>query len=280
MCVCGNIVCKVNQYKSIEKFVMEIGFKFYRFTLDYQEICNLPCFLNPLKMSINKGLLDLFFPEHCLHCGDKTVVDNNIPLCFKCELKLDTAYTDGLQNPLIINRFKGILPIHLGFSLFYYSKAGVSQSLIHEAKYRGQTKLFVHYGKILGNRIKEEIASESVDLIVPIPNHWFKRIRIGYNQADIFAQALGKSLSMSVLDNALAKRFDLRSQTKRNKTQRLIHLQNLYRLGVSKNSIKGKHVLLIDDVITSGATVETCANLLLKAGARKISIASFMVVKS
>lgn len=231
-------------------------------------------------MSIDKGLLDLFFPEHCLHCGDKTVVNNTISLCFKCELKLDTAYTDGLQNPLIINRFKGILPLHLGFALFYYSKEGVSQSLIHEAKYRGHTKLFAHYGAVLGNRIKTEIERESVDLIISIPNHWFKRVRLGYNQADIFAQALGKSLSVPVLGTALAKRFDLRSQTKRNKTQRLIHLKNLYALGKSNAQVKNKHVLLIDDVITSGATVETCANLLLQAGAKTISIASFMVVKS
>ncbi len=232
-------------------------------------------------MSIKKGLIDLFFPEHCLHCGAKTIVQNTVSLCLPCEAQLEVAFLDVNGQNSLRNKFKGIFDVKHAFSLYVFSLEGVSQSLIHEAKYKNKMYLFEHYAKILAHKTITHnlFDSELPDLIVPVPNHWFKRMKTGYNQAEVFAKSFGDYLGVHLESNALKKHFDMYSQTKRNKVNRLLRLKTLYSHSKNSFKLKDKHVLLIDDVITSGATIETCVNLLLKADVKKISVVSFMMVK-
>ena len=231
-------------------------------------------------MSIFKGLLDLFFPSCCLHCNSKMTIQQKIPLCVSCEAKLESASKHGVKNQFLLNRFKGLIDFELCSAMYYFSKDGVSQSLIHEAKYKKQIYILEYYGKILADRVKlnEEFSENLPDLVIPIPNHWLKRMKLGFNQSEVLANAFSKELSKTMYTNVLVKSYDSSTQTKLKKLDRLLHLKSLYSIK-NQSSVKGKHVLIMDDVITSGATIETCANLLLDAGASKVSVGAFMLVR-
>ena len=225
------------------------------------------------------NLQELFFPEECLHCGAKTKAQNNIPLCFNCELQLESGWKRGFNNELLINRFKGIIDLEHTIIQYYFSLDGVSQSIIHEAKYKKQTYILKHYGFVMGSKIESNnLLFNYPDLIVPVPNNWIKKLTLGYNQAEIYSNEIAIRIGIDHSTKILKKRHDGKSQTKRNKLQRLKHLTYLYYI-TNKDKIVNKHILLVDDVITSGATVETCANLLLQAGAKKVSVLAFMLVK-
>ena len=228
-----------------------------------------------------KGLLDLFFPEYCIHCNKKIRTVGKLPLCMSCEIQLDSAWRDGVKNVLLLNRFKGIMPLHYGFSMLYFTNNGVSQTLIHEAKYHGQTHIFSYYGKILGYKMKQEIHlfEDKPEIVIPVPNNWIKRLKLSYNQAAVFAVEIAKTLDVPMKENILRKARDRSSQTKRSKVERLHELQKMYSLTGNARQVQGRHVLLVDDVITSGATIEICCQLLLQAGVAKISVCSFMLVK-
>lgn len=244
-------------------------------TILYRSIFILPSIMNQFK----RYLSELFFPESCMHCGEKTKIENNIALCFSCELQLEPAWEKEAQNKFLIDRFKGLVQLENAFVQYYFTLSGVSQSLIHEAKYNKQTNILKHYGYVMGKKLSVNTAFKTTpDLVVPIPNNWRKKLKIGYNQAAIYAQEIASGLEIKHETTILKKRHDSTSQTKRNKLQRFEHLSNLYYL---KNSskIKGKHILLVDDVVTSGATIETCTSLFIKAGAAKVSVLAFMLVK-
>jgi ComF family protein len=216
-------------------------------------------------------LTDLFFPEHCLHCQKKTISRNNLALCIDCEIQLESAFKEKGEQSEIVNKFKGIFPISQAFSMFYFAKEGVSQSLIHEAKYLKQLHVFEYYGKVLSWQliVNEGFNADKPDYIIPVPNHWFKRLQLGYNQAEVFAKSIAKDLNIKVLTGILKKKYDSSTQARLAKLSRLNHVQNLFYIADNKNQLAGKNILLVDDVITSGATIEVCAKLLLESGVKK-----------
>lgn len=226
-----------------------------------------------------KGVTDLFFPDLCVHCQEKTALENNIPLCLKCELQLEEAFSLDLKNDCLLDKFKGLVKLEYGICQYYFAEEGVSQSLIHAAKYQGILSIFHKQAESLSNKILDIGWPENKkpDIMVVVPNHWVKKLRLGYNQAEEYAKVLSKELSIP-LKSVLKKRRSNRSQAKSDKFNRLQNLKSRYSLA-SKMNLKDKHILLVDDVITTGATVEVCAQLLKDAGAMKISVCSFLVVK-
>ena len=145
-------------------------------------------------------LEELFFPEECLHCGAKNAIKNNIPLCFNCELQLEPGWKKGRNNELLMNRFKGIIGLEHTIIQYYFSLDGVSQSIIHEAKYKKQTNILKHYGFVMGKKIEaNDLLPNSPDLILPVPNNWMKKLILGYNQAEIYSHEIAKSLKIKHL---------------------------------------------------------------------------------
>ena len=224
------------------------------------------------------SFLDLFFPSTCVYSGDKILFNRDLPISFSSEAQLVPSRNDDLINPELEQKFKGLFPYKYLLSSFIFSEGGVCQSLVHQAKYKGQTHIFEHYAGVISNEIKERFSNSIPDVIIPVPNHWYKRFKKGFNQAEILSHGLSKGMKISHEPMGLRKRADFSSQTKNNKLNRLKRLKTLYKVKKSQ-SIHGKHVLLVDDVVTSGATIETCANHLLKAGAKQVSIYCFAVVK-
>jgi len=227
-----------------------------------------------------RGVTDLFFPELCVHCNEKTSLENKISLCLRCELQLEDAFTLDLKNSYLLDKFKGLVKIEYGISQYYFAEEGVSQSLIHAAKYEGVLPVFHYHAEILSNKILDVGWPDNhrPDKVVAVPNHWLKRLRLGYNQAEEYAKILSEKLEIPLDHKILRKRKNKLSQAKSDKLSRIQNLKSSYEL-IKRVDLKGKHVLLVDDVITTGATIEICAQLLRAAGAEKISVCSFMVVK-
>ena len=227
-----------------------------------------------------KGVVDLFFPELCVHCNEKTSLENKISLCLRCELQLEDAFRLDFKNNYLLDKFKGLVKIEYGISQYYFAEEGVSQSLIHAAKYEGILPIFHYQAEVLSNKIIDSGWPDhhSPDIMVVVPNHWKKKLRLGYNQAEEYAKILSRKLDIPLNHKILRKRKGNISQAKSDKLSRIQNLKSSYEL-MNRVDLKGKHVLLVDDVITTGATIEICAQLLKIAGAEKISICSFMVVK-
>lgn len=232
-------------------------------------------------MSLNlSALIDLVFPRFCIHCNVKIKPDKYTIICLDCELKLGEATDSGIANPMLVSKFKGIFPYHGLISQFYFVKHGVLQSLIHLAKYKNRPDVLRHYGKLMGHWMNHhpEVQNDLPDCIVVVPNHWLKRQKLGYNQAWVYGNAISKLTKIPMAKNALVRIKNRDSQTSRSKESRLHNLKEVYAVKRGKKLI-GKHVLLVDDIITSGATVEVCADLLIKQGVGKLSVLCLGVVK-
>ena len=152
--------------------------------------------------------------------------------------------------------------------------------MMHAFKYKEEKYIGQQLGKLLGENFRNHLSGDLPELLVPVPLHRDKLISRGFNQSEIIATSLGEATGTKVLPNALVKLIDTHSQTQMSRTERMENLKNVF--AVSEKALpllKGRHVLLIDDTVTTGATLESCARQLLNNGAQKVSVACIAMAK-
>jgi len=222
-----------------------------------------------------QDLLALFFPESCYACSGVLARGEKF-ICTNCNIKL--PYTDfhehgaTEQNPLQ-RRFWGKVPVRFAFSYLYFRSKGRVQRLLHQLKYKGAKELGEHLGKRYGSILQEHQYHENFDLIVPVPLHKYKLRKRGYNQSEYFALGLAAAMDVPVKANVLVRTINTTTQTHKDRYNRWQNVEQVFEVA-KPDLIKDKHILIVDDVLTTGATLEACAVALLNAGASEVSIAT------
>lgn len=223
------------------------------------------------KMNFLKNLFNLFFPDVCLSCKLQ-LSTNEKTICTRCRHDFPLTEFTNYPNNLVEKRFIGRIPIIEATALLYFHKKGKSQQLIHELKYKGHQEIGAFLGNWLGDEILESNRFKKLDFIVPVPLHPKKLKKRGYNQLTKFGKALSKKLEIPFIEDKLMKGGSTETQTLKGKIGRWRNVQELFELN-DISYFENKHLLLIDDVITTGATMESCCNELFKTKNVKISIA-------
>lgn len=217
-----------------------------------------------------KSLLNLFFPKLCNGCNT-LLLNNETVICVKCRHELPFTYHHQIENNEIMQKFYGILPIEQATAMLYFHSKGIAQELIHNLKYRKQQEIGTILGNIYAHELIETNKISKVDYIVPTPIHKKRLQERGYNQVATFCEALSKELQIPIENELLFRTKHTKTQTKKSKAKRAELLSNNFDVKAKDHHI-GKHYLLIDDVITSGATIEACAKKLLEIPDSKVSL--------
>ncbi|MTB52291.1 ComF family protein [Lewinella sp. W8] len=209
-----------------------------------------------------EGISTLFFPRLCLSCERPLAAQQELQLCVPCfESLAFTDYWTLPENP-VTDRLAGRLPLQRGVALLYFNRDTVCQSLIHALKYNNRPEIGRQLGKLLGQKLREAPGFEDLSGIVPVPIHAKRRHQRGYNQAEIIAAGVAEALSLPVYPDALLRRQFAGSQTKRDRMARLDNVRTSFQAG--RGDFSNQHLLLIDDVLTTGATLDFCGNALLE----------------
>jgi len=220
--------------------------------------------------SVN-DFFSLFFPNFCFGCNDGLMKGEEI-LCTNCLAELPLLdYYQSDDNP-IMNRFIGRMPLKHGWALLKFQKSGIVQNLLHQLKYNNHPEIGEKLGKILAARLVENGHSAAFDLLIPVPLHKNKKRMRGYNQSAMIAKGISEVLQIPFSDSVVVRIAATKTQTKKSKIERWENVNYAFQVA-DPNLISGKRILVIDDVITTGATIEACAKSLLEAGASAISIA-------
>ena len=219
-----------------------------------------------------KGLLNLFFPKSCAGCHSFLLSDE-IVICTSCRHEIPLTNHHKTINNETFQKFYGKLPVEFASSLFYFHKKGIVQEMIHKLKYKGHEEI----GETIGNWYAEDLKLlehfATIDLIIPVPLHKKKFRERGYNQVTKFGEALSKGLEIPYNDAILVRNVYSKTQTRKNLLGRTAVIENIFDVRFSE-AHHNKHFLLIDDVITTGSTLEACGRALLKIPGAKISIVS------
>ncbi len=230
-----------------------------------------------LGKRIFDDFLSLFYPRLCLACG-QNIPANQGDICITCQYHLPkTNFHLEKENPLT-EHFWGRVNIHSGAALYFFTRGSRTQKLIHNLKYKGKQQIGVKLGEVYGTSLKSSPYFHQVNLIVPVPLHPRKEKIRGYNQSDAFAIGLSKSMSIPWSKNALQRIEMTDTQTKKSRMERFENVQSVFQVK-DESALKGKHILLVDDVLTTGATLEACANQILKVPDTKISLATIAFAK-
>lgn len=214
----------------------------------------------------------LIFPQSCASCG-KSLYKNEKCICTSCTYQLPKTNFHLLKDNPIAKTFWGRVPIYSSGAFYEFNKGGKVQELIHQLKYKGQKSIGFAIGELYGLELKKSADFKSVNLVIPVPLHVKKQKKRGYNQSDSFAQGLAKSLHAETNTNILLRKGQSESQTSKSRFKRWQNVESAFQLSSDKD-LAGKHILLVDDVVTTGATLEACAQTLQKIPNVKISVAT------
>jgi ComF family protein len=228
-------------------------------------------------MNFFNELLNLFFPNVCCTCG-KNLVKNEEMMCFLCRSELPKVnYTDPNKNELK-DRFAGKLNIEFAFAALNFYKSGITQRLLHQLKYKNRPEIGAFFGRMLGQQVVNSGIAQMVDLIYPVPLHPKKERRRGYNQSYFIAQGISETTGIAVIANNLQRTKHSESQTGKSRASRWESVKDAFTVR-QPEKISARSILLVDDIVTTGATIEACGHQLLEANAKKISVAALAVAK-
>ena len=220
-------------------------------------------------------LINLFYPKICQIC-DNPLLKNEQIICLKCLHELPvTNYHLNNENP-VKKVFYGRVPLENATSLLIFKKKGSVQKLIHQLKYKGQQEIGPFLGIWLGAELEKIPGYSEIDAVIPVPLHKLRLRSRGFNQVEGFGKEIAKALKIPYLDQVLLKKSFSSTQTIKERLARWGNIEETFFLA-RPQVIRNKHVLLVDDLITTGATLEACANTIKQAGGVKISIASMAV---
>ena len=228
-----------------------------------------------MQLFFNNPLTDFFnllYPRLCPACN-QLLKHAEKELCIRCAY--DLPYTDFHRypdNPLA-KQFWGRVPLHAAMALLYFSKGGRTQNLIHQLKYKDQPEIGLLLGRSIGSRLMQSDSYAGIDVLLPVPLHPRRERKRGYNQSDYIARGISEVMNIPVNKKILFRNTATVTQTKKDRYQRFENLQHAF-IVKQPTAIFNKHVLLVDDVITTGATLEACAQAIQLCQPLKISLAA------
>ena len=204
--------------------------------------------------------------------------DNEEFICTSCRHKLPLTNFHLNDDTSIEKIFYGRVQIENATSLLRFQKKGIVQNLLHNLKYRKQEKIGKYLGSWLGHQLKNLDKYQSIDAVVPVPIHKMKLRKRGYNQVSKFGREIADILKTDYIDDVLIKTSSTKTQVFKKRLSRWQDSNDMLSLK-NKHKISGKHILLVDDIITTGSTLEACSNVLLQAPDIKISIATMAITE-
>ena len=214
----------------------------------------------------------LLYPRNCEGCGTDVLNEPDI-LCLKCLHQLpETGFCTAANNP-VEKTFYGRLNITAAGTAYYFTKDSLLQHLMFQLKYRNNKEVGFYLGKQLGYLLQNAERFSDVDALVPLPLNPKKEMKRGYNQAAVICEGIASVWKKPVLKETVIRTLFTDTQTQQDRVHRWQNMQNVFAVA-DKNAIDGKHILLVDDVITTGATLEACGAVILNAAVAKLSIAA------
>ena len=226
---------------------------------------------NSTAPEIFEDFVSLFFPRYCRGCHNSLVKGEDL-VCTNCILEMPKShYHLEAENPFY-QKFRGRLPVRHVMTLFKFVKESRVQQLLHALKYKHQPEIGQMLGRVYGQDLLDANFKNAFDLIVPVPLHSSRRRIRGYNQSEEFGKGLSQILEVPCEDSYMTRSAKTETQTDKSKLNRWENVSSIFHV-VKAEPIADKRILLVDDVVTTGATLEACGQALLMAGCRELSIA-------
>jgi ComF family protein len=226
----------------------------------------------PVLKEIKESVLNLFFPHVCAGCGSD-LLDIQNSLCLKCIDNLpQTQFHLHINNP-VEKHFWGRIAITNATAQYYFTKESLMQHLMHQLKYKGNKELGLFMGKLIGNQLLQAERFAGINALIPLPLFPAKERKRGYNQATVLCKGIAAVMNIPVWEDVIIRNEHTETQTKKSRVERWQNMEGKFEL-INPEKIQNKHLLLVDDVVTTGATLETCGHELLQPGNTKLSIAT------
>ncbi len=222
-------------------------------------------------LSFINDFISLIYPDLCQACGYPLLKGEEV-ICIRCQLQLPrTNFHKEPINP-IIKHFWGKVPVHAATAYYFFNKGEKVQHLIHQLKYKNAPAVGIKVGRLFGNELKQSELFKNVDVIVPVPLHADKLRMRGYNQSEQIALGLSEAYEVKSA-NLVTRLKHTETQTRKHRYQRYQNVNKVFTVS-EEQEVYRKHVLLVDDVITTGSTLVACAEELLKIEGTKVSVAA------
>ena len=232
-----------------------------------------------MKDSFWSRLVDLIAPRACVVCGGRLGI-HEFFLCGSCNLQLPrTNYADNPYENDMARLFWGQLPVERCAALFFYRGGSGPSQILYELKYKNHPEIGEFFGRMIAEEWNDTGFFEGIDLIVPVPLAKERQRQRGYNQSLHIARGIGSVTRLPIVTNAVSREQFVESQTQKDRWQRNENVEGCFRLN-DGSALKGRHVLLVDDVVTTGATICSCGREMLKAGDVRFSILTIGFAKS
>lgn len=225
----------------------------------------------PRIQSAVTDLIHLFFPHLCVGCGSD-VINIDHQLCLRCIA--DLPFTNFFKQPAnpVETKFYGRLNLINAASGYFFTKDSLIENLIYELKYKGNKPIGFYMGKLLGNMLLQS-RYQNVDLIIPLPLNARRHRKRGYNQSEVLCEGIASVWSKPVINDAVIRKVNTETQTHRGRITRWENMDGVFAVS-DPSVIKNKHILLVDDVVTTGASLEACGAEILKIPGATLSIAT------
>ncbi|MBL7706518.1 MAG: ComF family protein [Taibaiella sp.] len=228
-----------------------------------------------LKTQVYYPVLDLLFPKYCIACETLISAEAGF-LCLSCKHTLPYTDMEKMEENVAQIRMLTKLPVQFAASLLYFIDAGMVRAMLHKLKYHNRPEIGVYLGELLGQKFSAQAWFRSVDAIVPVPLHAAKKAKRGYNQSECIAEGIANYSHKPILANVIKRTRNTSSQTDKSRKERMDNVADAFALRRAKQ-IEGKHILLVDDVLTTGATLASCGSSILKEANCTLSIATVAI---
>jgi ComF family protein len=222
--------------------------------------------------ALAEDFFGLFFPNLCLGCG-QPLIRGEETICSICYFHLPKTYFHNDPDNPLNKVFWGRVNIEAVTAFLYFHKGGTVQKLLHQLKYKGRPEIGLRLGKWYGAELSQADIFRDVEKVIPVPLHPLKLRKRGYNQSQMFAEGLVCHLDAGLETRCLIRKVNSKTQTRKVRFDRWENVENIFGIK-NPERIRDRHILLVDDVLTTGATLEACAQALLEAPGIKVSIAT------
>ena len=219
-----------------------------------------------------EALVHVFYPSLCYGCNNELIQGDQY-ICLQCQTEMGRTYFESIRDNPVEKLFWGRADIQCAASTFYYIDKTPLQQIVHHIKYRQEKELGIHMGEIMGIHGSGLFTECKTDLCIPMPLHPKKEYKRGYNQASLLCEGIFKQTGIPYNEKALVRNENTRTQTKKSRIERWENVASVFDVN-EPSIIKDKHVVVVDDVITTGASTEACVNMLMQHGAKTVGIYS------